>query len=80
MTACAEVEGPGVLAFQFKGGRMTVGTHNGLPLSQTDCVSCGQCVRACPCGALDYRRERNNVFGAINDPTKTVVGFVAPTR
>ena len=78
VAACAEVVGPGVLAFQFKDGRLTVGTHNGMPLELTDCVSCGQCVTACPCGALDYERERGNVFTAINDPTKTVVGFVAP--
>jgi formate dehydrogenase major subunit len=45
---------------------------------KTDCVSCGQCVNACPCGALDYRSEKGRVFRAINDPTKTVVAFVAP--
>ena len=67
-----------MLAFQFREGRLTVGTHNGQPLSMTDCVSCGQCVRACPCGALDYVRERGDVFTAINDPSKVVVGFVAP--
>lgn len=78
VAACAEIEGPNVLAFQFHGGRLTVGTHNDLPLGLTDCVSCGQCVRACPCGALDYVRERGNVFTAMNDPSKVVVGFVAP--
>ena len=78
VAACAEVVGPGVLAFQFRQGRLTVGTHNDLPLELTDCVSCGQCVRACPCGALDYVRERGDVFTAINDPKKVVVGFVAP--
>ena len=78
VAACAEIEGPGVLAFQFRAGSLTVDTHNGLPLGLTDCVSCGQCVRACPCGALDYVRERGDVFAAINNPTKVVVGFVAP--
>jgi formate dehydrogenase major subunit len=78
VAACAEIEGVGVLAFQFHEGRLTVGTTNNLPLNQTDCVSCGQCVRACPCGALDYVRERGDVFTAINDPKKVVVGFVAP--
>ncbi|KQY43961.1 NAD(P)-binding protein [Cellulomonas sp. Root137] len=78
VAACAEIEGPGVLAFQFREGRLTVGTHDGQPLGLTDCVSCGQCVRACPCGALDYVRERGDVFTAINDPAKVVVGFVAP--
>ena len=78
VAACAEIEGVGVLAYQFREGRLTVGTHNGEPLSMTDCVSCGQCVRACPCGALDYKRERGDVFTAINDSSKVVVGFVAP--
>lgn len=78
VAACAEIEGPGVLAFQFRAGQLTVGTHDGRPLIETDCVSCGQCVTACPCGALDYVRERPEVFHAINDPTKVVVGFVAP--
>ena len=41
-------------------------------------MSCGQCVAACPCGALDYVREHPAVFDAINDPTKLVIGFVAP--
>ena len=79
ITACAEIEGVGVLAYQFQHGRLTVGTWNGQPLQNTDCISCGQCVTACPCGALDYKRERNKVFRAINDTTKVVVGFIAPS-
>jgi formate dehydrogenase major subunit len=79
IAACAEIEGVGVLAYQFEHGHMTVGTWNGEPLELTDCVSCGQCVTACPCGALDYKRERGGVFAAINDPKKTVVAFIAPS-
>ncbi len=78
VAACSEIMGPGVLAFQFREGQLQVRTSTGEPLNMTDCVSCGQCVRACPTGALDYERERGDVFTAINDPTKVVVGFVAP--
>lgn len=78
IAACAEIEGPDVLAFYMKDGRQLVGTRDGRQLQETDCVSCGQCVNACPCGALDYRRERGKVFRAIHDPAKTVVAFVAP--
>lgn len=72
--------GPGVLAFQLRDGQLSARTSTGEPLNMTDCVSCGQCVRACPTGALDYVRERGDVFTAINDTSKTVVGFVAPPR
>ncbi len=78
VAACSEIMGPGVLAFQFRDGQLSVCTSTGEPLNMTDCVSCGQCVRACPTGALDYVRERGDVFTAINDTSKTVVGFVAP--
>ncbi len=78
VAACSEIMGPGVLAFQFRDGLLRVCTSTGEPLTMTDCVSCGQCVRACPTGALDYERERGGVFSAINDPSKVVVGFVAP--
>jgi formate dehydrogenase major subunit len=78
VAACAEIEGPDVLNFYMKSGKMLVGTKSGLPLNKTDCVSCGQCANACPCGALDYRRDRSEVFKAINDPSKVVIGFMAP--
>ena len=78
IAACAEVEGPDILTFYIKNGRQLVGTKSGLPLSQTDCISCGHCVNACPCGALKYKSEKTKVFKALNDPNKTVVGFVAP--
>jgi len=78
IAACAEIEGPDILAFYLKHGRQLVGTKSGRPLKDSDCVSCGQCVNACPCGALDYTRERNKVFRALNNSKKTVVGFVAP--
>lgn len=78
VSACNEIEGPAVLGFYMKQGKLCVGTKSGRPLSETDCVSCGQCVTACPCGALEYKRESHKVFGALNDEKKTVVGFVAP--
>jgi formate dehydrogenase major subunit len=78
VAACAEIEGPDVLAMYYKKGRQLVGTKSGLPLRDTDCVSCGQCVNSCPCGALEFRRAKGRVFSAINNNELTVVGFVAP--
>lgn len=78
VAACSEIEGPGVLGFRMQRGRLVVGTRTGLPLCDTDCISCGQCVVSCPSGALDFTRQSDAVFKAINDPTTVVVGFVAP--
>jgi formate dehydrogenase major subunit len=78
IAVCAEVVGPDILTFYMKNGRQIVGTKSGLPLCETDCISCGHCVNACPCGALRYKSEKTKVFKALNDPTKTVVAFVAP--
>ncbi len=78
IAACKDVEGPDVLGYHIREGRLIVSTKDGGPLSETDCVSCGQCVDACPCGALDYVREHPAVFKALHDPKKTVVAFVAP--
>jgi formate dehydrogenase major subunit len=78
ITACSELEGVGVLAYRLEQGRMLVGTTDGKPLAETGCVACGQCVNACPCGALSYERDRGRVFRAINEPGRTVVGFLAP--
>jgi formate dehydrogenase major subunit len=78
VAACADIIGPDVLNLYIKRGRMLVGTKSGLPLEQTDCVSCGQCVNSCPCGALEYRRERDVVFRELNEKKRMTIGFVAP--
>ena len=78
ITACAEIEGADILTFYLRHGRQLVGTKSGRPLKDADCISCGHCVNACPCGALRYTSEKGRVFRALNDPSKTVVAFVAP--
>ncbi|GAA0181326.1 NAD(P)-binding protein [Clostridium sediminicola] len=78
VAACNEIEGPGVLGFYLKQGKLCVGTKSGKPLSDTACVSCGQCVVACPCGALDYKRASYRVFKELNKKEKKTVAFVAP--
>lgn len=58
-------------------------THIGCsferPLSDVTCVSCGQCIVACPTGALMERDQCQEVMDAINDPEKYVVVQTAPS-
>lgn len=49
---CNEVEGIGALGFINRGFDTVVGPALGMPLCETACNSCGQCVSTCPTGAL----------------------------
>ena len=44
-----------------------------------ECVSCGQCARVCPTGALTPNNsEIEEVFKAINHPAQKVAVHIAP--
>jgi bidirectional [NiFe] hydrogenase diaphorase subunit len=45
-------EGKGVLDFAYRGIHTVVSTFAGIPLSETECNSCGNCIKVCPVGAL----------------------------
>ena len=44
--------GTGILDFAFRAVRTVVSTFNNLPLAETNCSSCMECVKVCPVGAL----------------------------
>ncbi len=49
------------------------------PLSDVPCVSCGQCVVACPTGALTDKDNTEAVWEALADPSKHVIVSTAPS-
>jgi formate dehydrogenase major subunit len=49
---CNEVEGIGALGFSNRGFRTRVEPALGMPLGETACNSCSQCISTCPTGAL----------------------------
>jgi len=49
---CQEVEGASALGFARRGISASIEPSLGLPLSETTCDSCGQCVSTCPTGAM----------------------------
>ncbi|MDO4316665.1 MAG: [FeFe] hydrogenase, group A [Lachnospiraceae bacterium] len=75
---CNEVQNVGAIDFAHRGSKMTISTAFGVPLAESPCVGCGQCVAACPTGALMVRNDVSKVSHAIARPDVTVSVQVAP--
>ncbi|MCH5142873.1 MAG: iron hydrogenase small subunit [Clostridiales bacterium] len=69
----------GAIGPKNRGYAKVIGSPYDVPLAVTSCVNCGQCVVACPVGALYEKSSVADVWGAIVDPTKHVVFFTAPS-
>jgi NADH-quinone oxidoreductase subunit G len=75
---CDEVQGLGILDFAYRGSEMMVTTAFDRPLSETDCVGCGQCSVACPTGAITLRHNVRPIWEVLADKNTRVVAQVAP--
>ena len=75
---CNEIQGMGVLDFAFRGSEATVSPAFNKLLSQTDCVSCGQCRVVCTTGALNIKTHIDPVWSAIDDKNTRVIAQIAP--
>lgn len=77
-TACNKVQSVGILSAVDRGFDAVVMPTNKRELNQTKCVFCGQCVAACPTGALAAVNQVYDVWQALNNPDKTVIVQTAP--
>ena len=77
-TVCNKVQTVGALTGYGRGFKAKVGTASLIPLADTNCTFCGQCVNVCPVGAITGISYVKKVWQAINDPSKTVIVSTAP--
>lgn len=75
---CSETQKMGVLEFVNRGSEIQVMPAFNRKLADTNCVSCGQCVAACPTAALIIKDHTQQVWDALHDPLKRVVIQMAP--
>ena len=75
---CEELQGVGVLNFAFRGSNMRVMPAFNKPMSETDCVGCGQCRVVCPTGAITIKSNVHAVWDVLHDKTKRVIVQIAP--
>jgi NADP-reducing hydrogenase subunit HndD len=62
-----------------RGFNTHIGCAFGRDLAESPCVSCGQCIVACPTAALTERDQTKEVWEAVADPKKHVVVGTAPS-
>ena len=77
-TVCNKVQTVGALTGYGRGFTAKVGTASLIPLADSNCTFCGQCVNVCPVGAITGISYVKKVWAAINDPKKTVIVQTAP--
>ncbi|MBQ6544433.1 MAG: iron hydrogenase small subunit, partial [Lachnospiraceae bacterium] len=76
--ACEKFQSIGVIGANNRGFKTNIGCAYDMPLGDTACVDCGQCIAVCPTGALYEKDDTDAVFAAIADPQKTVFVQTAP--
>ena len=77
--AACDAQGIGVIGANNRGFDTAIGCAFDKELADVACISCGQCIVACPTGALYEKDDTDKVLEAINDPDKFVIVQTAPS-
>jgi iron-only hydrogenase group A len=78
VTVCGQTQGVGALFPQYRGFKSIIGPAFSNELAEVVCVQCGQCAAVCPVGAIIEKDQIDDVWAALEDPSKFVVVQTAP--
>ena len=78
VAACKNVQGVGAIDCINRGFHSCISTVGDKSLNDVNCTNCGQCIQACPTGALHEKETINDVWVKLKDPDTYVVVQTAP--
>lgn len=76
--ACKNVQGIGAIDCINRGFESCVSTAGDHSLADVDCTYCGQCIEACPTGALHEKDDTKKVWLKLKDPDTYTIVQTAP--
>ena len=79
VAACKNVQGIGAIDCINRGFESCISTVGDKSLNDVNCTNCGQCIEACPTGALHEKETIDEVWIKLKDPDTHVVVQTAPS-
>ena len=79
VAACTKMQGIGAIGATNRGYDTEIAPSFEKALADTSCINCGQCIVACPVGALYEKDDTQKILDAIHDPSKHVAICCAPS-
>ena len=73
VAACKKVQEIGAIDCINRGFESCISTTGEKSLNDVNCTFCGQCIEACPTGALHEKQTTDEVWEKINDPECIVI-------
>ena len=78
VAACKNVQKIGAIDCINRGFESCISTVGNNSINDVNCTFCGQCIEACPTGALHEKETTDDVWLKLKDPEYTVIVQTAP--
>ena len=78
VATCKNVQNIGAIGSANRGFESCISTTYGCSLNDVNCTLCGQCIEACPVGALHEKENIDEVWEKLKDEDTYVIAQTAP--